>query len=111
MRHGWQKGQSGNLKGRPRGSATKITLALQDELAQVRKVMHSDHPVICLYKIGINTEIDIDVRVKALSEVAEYVSYKLKSREPDELLLEQTGTSIEAIVDYRTAVIPLRPDE
>jgi len=33
----WEKGQSGNVNGRPKGSKNKLTLALQEAIEQVEK--------------------------------------------------------------------------
>ncbi len=33
----WEKGQSGNANGRPKGSKNKLTLALQEAIEQVEK--------------------------------------------------------------------------
>jgi hypothetical protein len=69
-------GQSGNPKGRPKGSPNKQTLAVQDRLAAL-----GCDPIEGMARIAMDETADLALRAQMYKELAHYVAPKRKAIE------------------------------
>lgn len=104
----WKPGQSGNPRGGKPGQLPKATRELQEAMLRLQRKHKRPHPVLCLYEIGIDPLNPLDIRVKALSEAAEYVAFKVRCAEIPAQAFEE-GVDQTAQDNYRIGIVPLQP--